>query len=443
MKGLNKHFLFQHFPWRERKWRVLTYTGYSLALVGGALALAGVPVVAGLFLQGPLWALGLVAAGTCLGYLGQKKERESPGGGRVGGKRVAMPKENRGPFPAPRAPGPKVVAIGGGTGLSVLLRGLKEHPCDITAIVTVADDGGSSGQLRGQLGMLPPGDIRSCLLALAQVEPALGEVFQYRFTQGEGLKGHNLGNLFMAALTEQVGFKEAVAQFSRMLSVRGKVYPVTLDNLELLAELEDGKIIKGESRLVACGKPIRKIFLSPRDCRPLPEVLESIKKADAIIMGPGSLYTSVIPNLLVPGVAQAIRSARGAKFYVCNVMTQAGETEGYSLSRHLRALEDHGGKGLVDYLVVNIDTDIPGGLKERYLEENAEPVKFDLKNLKAFPGIIIADRLMSKNDYLRHDGSRLASLLMERLLEGKKAGLKKGMDIQGQLGQDRGKHYVL
>ena len=228
--------------------------------------------------------------------------------------------------------GPKILAIGGGTGLSVLLRGLKEYTSNITAVVTVTDDGGSSGRLRGEMGILPPGDLRNCVLALADTEPLLEELFQHRFQKGSDLEGHSFGNLFIAAMTEMMGFKRAILEFSKVLAIRGTVLPVTLEHVFLKARFTDGTEAEGETSIVKEGKTIKRLSLFPSSCKPLPEVISAIKEADAIILGPGSLYTSVLPNLLVPGVKEAIKESSALCIYVCNIMTQAGETQGFSVS---------------------------------------------------------------------------------------------------------------
>ena len=269
---------------------------------------------------------------------------------------------------------PRVVVIGGGTGMPVLLRGLKELTSNLTAIVTVADDGGSSGRLRGELGILPPGDIRNCLIALATTEPLLEQLFQYRFNTDSQLDGHSFGNLFIAAMSEITGdFEAAVKESSKVLAVRGRVLPVTLDNIGLGAELVDGRVVYGESNITADPVAIKKVHILPADVTPLPEALLALQEADAIVLGPGSLYTSVIPNLLVPGIAQAIADSNATKIYACNVMTQPGETTGYTASDHLRAILQHTTPELVDYVLVNTAA-IEPALLQRYQAEGAEPV---------------------------------------------------------------------
>ncbi|MDI3533852.1 MAG: hypothetical protein PWQ82_217 [Thermosediminibacterales bacterium] len=311
--------------------------------------------------------------------------------------------------------GPKIVAIGGGTGLSVLLRGLKEYTSNLTAIVTVTDDGGSSGILRGELGILPPGDIRNCLIALADTEPLMEKLFQYRFKTGS-LKGHSFGNLFLAAMTEVSGdFQKSIKQFSKVLAVKGQVLPITLSQAVLFAVNKNGEIVKGESKIPE-GGPIEKVFLEPDDCRPLPEVIEAIKNADAIILGPGSLYTSIIPNLLVKGVVEAISESPAVKIYVTNVMTQAGETKGYTASQHVKTLLKYGNYKLIDYVIVNTE-DVPEELLEKYKEEGAEPVKPDIENIEALGVKVISDKIINKTNFVRHDSKHLARLIIKLLAQ--------------------------
>jgi len=253
-----------------------------------------------------------------------------------------------------RQRGPKIVAIGGGTGLSTLLRGLKEYTGNLTAIVTVADDGGSSGRLRQELGILPPGDFRQCLVALADVEPLMTRLFQYRFTEGQALEGHSFGNLFIAAMTAITGnFERAIRESSRVLAVRGQILPSTLDNLTLCAEFDDDATVAGESAIPKEQKRIRRIFLRPHRPAAYPEAIRAILEADLIVIGPGSIFTSVLPNLLVEDISRSIRSARAVKVYVCNVATEHGETDGFFVMDHIRAFESHVGPGLFQYVLVN------------------------------------------------------------------------------------------
>lgn len=256
-----------------------------------------------------------------------------------------------------RQRGPKIVAIGGGTGLSTLLRGLKEYTDNLTAIVTVADDGGSSGRLRQELGILPPGDFRQCLVALADVEPLMTRLFQYRFTEGQALEGHSFGNLFIAAMTAITGnFERGLRESSRVLAVRGQIVPSTLENLTLCAEFEDDATVAGESAIPKEQKRIRRIFLRPAHPAAHPEAIRAILEADLIVIGPGSVFTSVMPNLLVENISRSIRNSRAPKVYVCNVATEHGETDGFYVADYLRAFEDHVGPQLFHYLLVNSNT---------------------------------------------------------------------------------------
>lgn len=304
---------------------------------------------------------------------------------------------------------PKIVVIGGGTGLSVMLRGLKEKPLDITAIVTVADDGGSSGVLRNELQIPPPGDIRNVLMALADAEPLLTEVLQYRFNNGTGLAGHSLGNLMLAAMTDISGgdFVTGVRRLSEVLAVRGMVLPAANRAIVLNAEMVDGTIITGESMIPKAGRRIKRVFLEPADVEPLPEAVEAIETADAILIGPGSLYTSIMPNLIVPKLAQAIVKSEAVKLFVCNVMTQPGETDNYSVSDHLAAIHDHIGHHLFDYVIVN-DGEIPPQVESKYAELGSKAVHLDIDEVTRRGYKVIADRLVLFRTFLRHDAERLS-----------------------------------
>ena len=327
-------------------------------------------------------------------------------------------------------PGLRVVALGGGTGLSALLRGLKEHVVrgsdqaptlkrpisDLTAIVTVTDDGGSSGRLRRENRILPPGDIRNCMVALAKDEALLSRLFQYRFQAGNGLIGHNFGNLFLAALTHVTGdFAEAVRVSSKVLAIRGRIFPSTLANVHLVATLIDGKRVKGETNISRSKLPIRKLELNPRGPRPLPKAIEAIEEADLILMGPGSLYTSVIPNLLIPEIAKAVARSRAPRVYIANLMTQPGETTHYALSQHLRAIENHVGKRFFNYVVANRKAVSPE-FARRYRAEGAEPVVIDTANIAKMKVHLLADNLLEEHGVIRHNSPRLARLLLEKFL---------------------------
>ena len=319
--------------------------------------------------------------------------------------------------------GPNVVVIGGGTGQSIFLRGLKHHTENITAIVTVADDGGGSGVLRSDLGMLPPGDIRNCIMALANIEPTMNEVMQYRFEDG-ALKGQSFGNLFLAAMNGLYGnFETAVYKIGQIFAITGRVLPVTLENIDLIATLENSQVVKGEStipkevRKQKC--KIDKITLIPEKCRPLDEVISSIHGADIIVMGPGSLYTSVIPNLLVPGVIDAIKKSNAKKVYIPNVMTQPGETEGYNVLDHVEALIKHTEPGLIDYIIAN-DEKIPESVSKRYKEDGSTQVLLDNEQrlkLKCMGIRTIESNLIEvKNAYIRHNANEISSIIVKLAL---------------------------
>ena len=313
--------------------------------------------------------------------------------------------------------GPKIVVVGGGTGLSVLLRGLKKHTSNITAIVTVSDDGGSSGQLSGEFGILPPGDIRNCLVALADKETLMEELFQHRFSNGFGLAGHSMGNLLITAMCQIAGdFQTAIREMSKVLAIRGQVLPATLKQCILCAEFEDGTVVEGESEIPLANKRINRVYLKPGDCDPVPETLAAIIDADIIILGPGSLYTSIIPNLLVRGVADAIRQARAATVYVSNIMTQPGETHLYSASEHIRAIHQHAGSGLIDYSVVNIEN-IPEKLLCKYAEDGAVPVKPDIREIENMGVNPVQKNLVYETNVVRHDPEKLAEVIIELVAE--------------------------
>lgn len=320
--------------------------------------------------------------------------------------------------------GPKIVVIGGGTGLSTMLRGLKYYTSNITAIVTVADDGGGSGDLREDLGMLPPGDIRNCILALADTEPLMEDLLQYRFKDGR-LKNQSFGNLFLAAMDGiSSNFEEAVHKMSSVLAVTGKVMPVTLDNVILKAKLKNGTIVAGESNIpneaIKQNTSIDKIFIEPKNAKPLKEAIDAIMEADAIILGPGSLYTSVIPNLLVKDIAEAVKKTNAIKLYVSNIMTQRGETDGFGVEDHIKAIFKHAGGEIIDYVVINIGR-IDDELEDRYKEETSHLVKIDsieeLKKLNV--NVIEGDFIKIKNGLIRHNSEKLASILIETIMEKK------------------------
>jgi len=307
--------------------------------------------------------------------------------------------------------GLKFVTIGGGTGLSSLLRGIKLLPCEPQAIVTVADDGGSSGRLREELGILPPGDIRNCLVALSDTEPLMEDLFQYRFERGVSLGGHNFGNIFIAALTQVTGdFGQAVVAASQVLRVKGQVFPFTLDDVTLEAEFEDGTKEEGETSIRLAGKKIVRLSLKPPHPQVFQGLVDIINGADVIIIGPGSLYTSVIPPCLEPEVAQAIRNFSGPRIYITNIMTEHGETDHFSASDHLRVLFDHAGGKICDYCVISTSV-IPPNILDKYKEEQSEPVKIDLDKIKEMGVTPVLGDITMKSSVLRHDPEKLARLL--------------------------------
>lgn len=314
----------------------------------------------------------------------------------------------------PAGQAPKVVAIGGGTGLSTLLRGLKAFTSHITAIVTVADDGGSSGRLRRELGVLPPGDFRNCIAALADDESLITQLFQYRFGQGEGLDGHSFGNLFLTALAAVTGsFEQAIVEAGRVLAVQGKILPSTLENVTLLADLQDTKAagltrVQGESAIPKAGQPIERVFLRPEGARAYPEAVRAILDADLIVAGPGSLFTSILPNLLVEGIRQAVGASSALKVYVCNVATQPGETDGFDVGDHVKVLQRHVGKGLFSWVLAN---NRPLSSAE---QPHLRPVALSYPADGGYQ--VIAAEVVDVAAPWRHDSTRLATELL-RLLD--------------------------
>lgn len=322
----------------------------------------------------------------------------------------------------------RIVALGGGTGLSVLLHGLKLHTlpphgkaplADLSAIVTVSDDGGSSGRLRRAFDILAPGDIRNCMVALAEDEALLSRLFQYRFSNGKGLQGHSFGNLFLTALTHVTGdFHQAIQLSSEVLAIRGRIFPSTLANVKLEAQLQSGRSRTGETRISGSRERIKSIRLKPRKCQPLPESLDAIAQADAITFGPGSLYTSVIPNLLVEGVPDAIARSKAVKIYICNMMWQPGETEGYTAADHVRAIHDHAKQRLLDYVVVNSQQPA-AAVRRRYAKQNAWPVDVDVAEIESLGVQVISANLLAEAKAVRHDSERLAKLIVKMARKGR------------------------
>lgn len=333
------------------------------------------------------------------------------------------------------ASGPlRIVAIGGGNGLSTVLQGLKKHVAapgrndppmagltflDITAVVTVTDDGGSSGRLRREFDVLPPGDIRNCMVALSEDEALLSRLFQYRFTAGRGLKGHSFGNLFLAALAHLTGdFAQAVKVSSEVLAICGRIYPSTSTNVVLEALLEDGSLVSGETRISRSKSRIESIHLKPGRCQPLPETLEAIARADLITLGPGSLFTSIAPNLLVKGIPEAIQHSRALKAYFVNLMWQPGETIGFRASDHVEALYRHGLRGKLDCIVVNT-RHAAAPLRRRYAAQRAQPVEIDIQRLRTLARSVIGRNLLAHAAKARHDPEATAAVAIELALAGR------------------------
>lgn len=323
----------------------------------------------------------------------------------------------------------RVVAIGGGTGLSTLLRGLRRHvavpgllcdeeslPCmisDLAALVTVTDDGGSSGRLRKGFNMLPPGDLRNCMVALSEEEDLIAQLFRHRFRSGGDMEGHNFGNLFVAALTEITGdFGQAIQLASKILATRGRIYPVTTANATLVASMDDGSLVRGETNISASKRRIVELMLDPADAAPLPESLEAIERADLITVGPGSLYTSLITNLLVRGIPEALARARGLRVFICNLMTQANESLGLSASEHIEKIYEHTGAPIFDYAIINTAPVSPQMLL-RYAAEGAVPIAPDVDRVESMGVRCIVGNFLSEGDVLRHASDRVTGALME------------------------------
>ncbi len=308
--------------------------------------------------------------------------------------------------------GPRIAVVGGGTGLSVLLSGLKEYTSNITAIVTVADDGGSSGRLRQQFDILPPGDIRNCLVALADASTLMRDLFQFRFDSGSELSGHNFGNLFITVMTRLTGdFEKAIKETSKVLALRGQVIPSTLNNVALAAEYTDGSVIVGENQIPKAHKPIKRVYLSPEQFQATPEAIKAIEEAQVIVLGPGSLYTSILPNLLIKEITDAVVASEAIKVYVCNAMTQPGETDSFRASDHIKALVSHSHARIFDYCVLNIG-EIPTEVLKRYAQDDSYPVINDTKNIENMGYRVIEDDIIVTDDVIRHNNLKLATIIL-------------------------------
>lgn len=307
---------------------------------------------------------------------------------------------------------PSVVVIGGGTGLPVLLRGLKEYPINLSALVTVADDGGSTGRLRDAMDIPAPGDIRNVIASLSNAEPVLLELFQHRFTEGNGLSGHALGNLLLAAISSISGdFYKGIREISRIFNVEGNIYPVSNESITLHANLIDGTIISGESNIPKATVPIESVFITPENITPLPEAVAAIEQADLIVISPGSLYTSILPNIIVPHIKEAMQQTSAKIVYVCNVMTQAGETTNYTAADHVESICKHIGYNTIDSIIVH-NRSISEKSREIYAEENASLVAYDIERLQALGLQIIENDIIDHSEpTLRHDTQKIANLL--------------------------------
>jgi uncharacterized cofD-like protein len=398
-----------------KRWLLLLFVGITILGLGAAILLVDVYrrlppdsfifVITGAGLDRPIRAVLVATVGlaiTGIGVWGLMRSIVSPFVARGGSVMEVLYTKRY------LARGPRIVAIGGGTGLSVLLRGLKGYSANITAIVAVADDGGSSGRLRQQLGIVPPGDIRNCIAALADAEPLMTQLMQYRFPPGSGLDDHAFGNLFIAAMTAVTGdFEEAVRESNRVLAVRGQVLPATSVPLNLGAVLASGRRLQGQVAISHADESIERVTIEPDDVRGNPEALERILEADLIAIGPGSLFSSVLPNLLISDIRDALAAANGQRVYVCNVATQPGETGGFSAAQHLEALFEHVGDGLFDYALVN------GNHAARRPEGwLAEPVDVDVRDLEELPVTIVEQDLVDVTNAHRHDAAKLAAALM-------------------------------
>lgn len=309
--------------------------------------------------------------------------------------------------------GPKVVVIGGGTGLSVMLRGLKAKTYNLTAVVTVADDGGSTGRIRQDLDIIAPGDLRNCLVALADKEGLMEKLFAHRFGGSGNLTGHSFGNLFIAALIEVLGdVEEAMDATSKVLRVRGKVIPSSAEKIRLNAEMTDGRIVEGESQIPHAHGKIKRVFTTPEHPKAIQSAVRAIQEADAIVLGPGSLYTSIMPNLCVPDIVQAVRTSKAPKIYICNVMTQPGETDDYTVSDHVKAINRQAGGRVIDFVIAN-NGDVDSDVLQRYVATGSHPVIIDKKEVSQAGATLILSDLINKENSATHDTKKLANVLFD------------------------------
>jgi uncharacterized cofD-like protein len=322
--------------------------------------------------------------------------------------------------------GPRIVAIGGGSGLSVLLHGLKELTSNLTAVVTVADDGGSSGRLRSQFNIPPPGDIRNCLVALADAEPLMSDLFQFRFKESGEFEGHNFGNLFILAMLKVTGdFEKAIRESSKILAIRGRVVPSTLKKVSLVAQHRDGTETEGESNISLARSPIERLYLKPDGCAATEDAIEAVQNADAIVIGPGSLYTSLLPNLLIESLSDALARSQAPKIYLCNVMTQPHETDRMNALDHVNAIVEHTRPEVLSHVVVNTGT-IPQNVLKRYAKEEAFPVSPEAARIRALGYAVIEDNLVQSGDVIRHNPRRIAKIVIDIV----NAHKKKAADVE-------------
>lgn len=412
---------------RVKRWMLVVLFGALLNAAGFTLVLglgildwlalldSEVYRLTGRFVPGVTTLIGLIAAsaGVCLIFMGVRQIVRSI-------TSVISPEHQKGLADVMYrrrvlAAGERVVAIGGGTGLSTLLRGVKEFTSNITAVVTVTDDGGSSGRLTREFGVLPPGDLRNCLVAMADEEQLMSRLLQYRFNESSSpLDGHSLGNLFLTAMTQITGdFELAVRETGRVLAIRGLVLPSTTDSVSLEAELIDGTVVRGETQITKTGiaNTLAQLRLVPDCVNALPDAVDAIKRASIVVIGPGSVYTSIIPNMLVKGIAEAVATTRALRVYVCNVMTQPGETDGYAASDHVRAIERQVGARLFDYVIVNSRTPAESVLK-RYAAEGAYWVRPDVDRIRQMGYRVLVGNFISDQDLVRHDPTALARAIM-------------------------------
>lgn len=420
-KEYRKHFSVWLLPGLSlKRWLGSLLIGVSLLLIGFAMMLDLHPVANFIKLiqsigpEVPAWegGLALILAGLFLVYFGWRKATNTMFDVIAANPMVRADLVETLYREGQLRNGPKIVAIGGGTGLSTLLRGLKAYTSNITAVVTVADDGGSSGRLREEFGIIPPGDIRNCIAALADEESLITSLFQYRFQSGSGLEGHSFGNLFLSVLCEISGnMVSAVKESSKILKIRGRVLPATLENVSLIADLEDGREVVGESMIPKAGSKITQLRCNPSCPLPLPEVIDAIKEAELIILGPGSLYTSVIPNLLIQKIAEALEKSKAPKIYICNVMTQPGETDGFSVSDHVKAILSHAkNRKVISTVVVN--SEVPSHLAAKYSQYNAYPIKTDYDVLQQMGLEIIERTLLEEGEVIRHNTKKLSRAII-------------------------------